>query len=130
MLTLSKKYKASWPYFRIGCDPLETNNQLLLDCLQQVNVNLIYLASTGLLTYPAFVLDKNVISDEPRKLFEDGKFKRCNILTGFNNYAEISLAPTEISNELINELLYGKMSSLKIALKIGKGKKMKFNKFF
>ncbi len=68
------------------------------------------------MSYPAFVLDVAVINQLPQRYFETGDFKKCNILIGYNNFEEIFLAPFELSDEFINSLLYGNMTTLNLAL--------------
>lgn len=98
-----------------SCDLTNATN--VLSCLQSVNSNDFNQIANGFQTYPAFVLDKNVFDQPPRKLFESGNFKHCNILTGSNNFEELLLAPSEIGNDLISQLVYGNFSSLRTALK-------------
>jgi carboxylesterase type B len=119
-----KPYQSSLISIKLG-NSLGCTGELL-GCLQSKSFKLINLISTGFMTFPSFVLDSVVFEGEPKKLFENGHFKRCNILTGSNNYEELSLASIEIGNELINDILYGKMSSLRMALK----KRLNLDEFY
>ncbi len=58
-----------------------------------------------------------MFDQEPKILFKNGHFKKCNILTGFNNYEEISLAEYEIF-DYIQDIKKGDLNALKNALKL------------
>lgn len=138
-------YKKSWPYFTnailqsgspftpdIGTQfltqgqanaiSLKIGNLLgcsrnLLDCLQTISASAINLASYAYQSYPTFVFTPDVFDKEPKQLFQMGQFKKCNILSGYNNFEEISLAENEIGNEQIKDLRKNVSDSLQRAVK-------------
>jgi len=138
-------YKASWPYFTnailqsgnpvnpgVGTQfltqdqantiSLNIGNILgcsddLLNCLQSTPAFSINSASYAYQSYPTFVFSSDVFDQEPKLLFQTGNFKKCNILTGFNNYEEFSLIQDELGNEQTEELRNQVLNSLQKALK-------------
>lgn len=99
---------------KVGCN--QKANADLLACLQTADKTKVNTAAVYLISYPAFVLDPEVFDQLPKDIFNQGKFKKCNVLTGYNTYEEASLAADEIGS-YIKALKAGQMSALKSALK-------------
>ena len=103
---------------RIGASSFcfDTSNNLL-KCLQSVNYTMLNQQSLGYQTFPAFVLDSIVFNNKtPMELIRSGQFKKCSILTGSNNFEELSLTTGEIDS-YIGDLQRGYLHALMDALK-------------
>lgn len=103
----------------VGCN--QKSGSDLLNCLQSIDAEQIQQGAYSTMTYPAFVFDVAVINQLPQRYFETGDFKKCNLLIGYNNIEEFFLASSEISDELIQSLLYGNMTALNLALQLRLG---------
>jgi carboxylesterase type B len=139
-------FKQTWPYFRnailqsgvpdfdlfftpneadkeaksvanaVGCT--SNSNQNILNCLQSksdaFSLNKIAL---DYMTVPSIVYEKALFTEEPEQLFRKGNFKKCNILTGYTSYEQLSLAADEITETQINSLKKGDYLLLKKIIK-------------
>jgi len=95
-----------------------TDSSNLLPCLQNVpfaDINTVAYANAVYPPFPKFVQDPNVFDKVPKKLFQNGDFKKCNILIGSNNFEEYFLAGDEIP-EFTANLKSGKLNALYGAL--------------
>ena len=109
---------------KLGCNINKT--QALLTCLQSMSTESFY--STSFKEFDKFVdlfmplvLDPDVFSKQPRKLIENGDFKKCDLLVGYNTLEGI----TFIDREFIN------MTKLKKKLAYNPGNlKYDFKKYY
>jgi carboxylesterase type B len=69
------------------------------------------------MTVPSVVYEKALFTQEPEQLFRKGDFKKCNILTGYTTYEQLSLAPEELSENQINSLKRGDFQLLRTIIK-------------
>jgi carboxylesterase type B len=100
----------------LGCTKL--TNQDLLDCLQlekdAFSLNKIALTHIAV---PSIVYENALFTQEPEELFRKGDFKKCNILTGYTTYEQLSLAADEITENQINSLKEGDYQLLRNIIK-------------
>ena len=131
-------FSQSWPYFNNAIlqsgNPIALNYETLLltsdeanhlavqissklgcsniECVQSIDKEVLNQHSE-MVKLPSFVLGNDSFNQHPKKLFSLGKFKRCNVLLGFNNYEELSLAEREIGKDLVYQMIYGDFNSFK-----------------
>ena len=98
----------------VGCNN-SNSNQELLSCLQSLDYNLINREGHFKFTYPAITYDSSFIDKHPKSLFENGDFKKCNIITGSNSFEDIVLA--QIDQTKTVKLVYGNFTAFKQTLK-------------
>ena len=78
---------------KLGCN-IKSNSRLF-KCLQSMSTESFYLASSNDFSYfvdlfMPLVLHPDVFSQQPKRLFETGDFKRCNIMIGTNTLEFLS----------------------------------------
>jgi cholinesterase len=100
----------------VGCT--NVTNQNILTCLQSktdaFSLNKIALTR---MTLPSVVYETALFTQEPELLFRKGDFKKCNILTGYTSYEQLSLASDEITQTQISSLKNGDFALLKKIIK-------------
>ena len=139
-------FKQTWPYFRnaillsgvpdygifftpsqadketnslakaVGCTAL--TNQKILDCLQSktdaFSLNKLALSKMSI---PMIIFEDALFTQDPESLFRAGNFKKCNILTGYTSYEQLSLAQDEITSSEISSLKKGDYQLLRSIIK-------------
>jgi len=100
----------------IGCT--NVTNQNILTCLRSKKdaFALNKMALTRM-TLPAVVYETALFTQEPEQLFRSGNFKKCNILTGYTSYEQLSLAADEITDAQISSLTDGDFALLQQIIK-------------
>ena len=100
----------------VGCT--KNTNQELLTCLQAIDAYQLNKITLNTIHLPIVVFDKDFINEQPKYLFQRGDFnKKANILHGFTNYEQLSLAEEEISKNEIDKLKNGDYSYFKTIVK-------------
>ncbi len=72
-----------------GCTDSKAKENLV-DCLRKVDAYQIIRIADTVTGFPIVVLKEDLFKEQPRFLYEKGKFKKCSILVGFTNYELLS----------------------------------------